>query len=126
MNAAILPTSPYWQKWRGEFAKAVDTRLFTIDHLDQMLLSGLAQSWYGENACLVTEIRNYPTGASVIQVVVAAGDREEIAGPLRERAETWAKEGGCGFVIVESREGWKRALKPHGYEPFQTSLIKEL
>lgn len=126
MNPAANPTGPYWQTWRGEFARALDPRLFTIEHLDQILLRGLAQAWFGENACLVTEIRPFPSGAMAICVLIAAGDKEEIAGPLRERAETWAKEGGCSFVIVESREGWGKVLKPFGYDQFQVSLIKEL
>lgn len=115
-----------YEHWRPHFAKAIDTRLFSIEHLDAMVSMDLAQVWASDKAGLVTEIRNYPTGARTIEVVVAAGDRDEITGPLREQAEEWAKSIGCGFVIVSSREGWRKALRPFGYGAFQTSLIKTL
>jgi len=33
---------------------------------------------------------------------------------------------GCSRAIVESRAGWMKVLKPHGYEIFQVSVMKEL
>lgn len=115
-----------YARFRDQLADALDPRLYPIEYLDHLLFSGQAQAWFGDKACLVTEIRTFPTGAKAICVVVAGGDKNEIVGPLRERAEHWARSIGCQFVLVESREGWKRALRPHGYGPFQFSLIKSL
>jgi hypothetical protein len=112
--------------FRDRFAAALDPRLHRIGHLDALLLSGGAQLWTGEQAALVTEIRTFPTGATAICVLVAAGEIGEIVDRLRPEAERWAREAGCGLAIVESRGGWQRALRPHGYAPFQVSLLKSL
>lgn len=113
-------------RFRPQFEQALDSRLYTIDHLDRLLLSGQAQIWFGDNAAIVTEIRTYPTGASVIHGLVAAGELNEIVGTLIPKAEAWAKSAGCIMAIIESRSGWVRKLKRAGYEIHQTALRKEL
>jgi hypothetical protein len=115
-----------YARFRERFAQALDPRLYSIEYLDSLLFTGKAQIWFADNAALVTELRTYPSGVTAICVVVAAGSKEEVVDILRPRAEAWAQSIGCSLVIVESREGWKRALRPHGYAPFQVSLAKEL
>jgi hypothetical protein len=115
-----------YERWRPRFAEAIDRRLYTIGHLDALIRSGRAQAWFGEEAAIVTELRRYPTGAAVIHGLVAAGDLGEIAGTLIPRAEAWGRAIGCVMAIVESRPGWARALKRHGYAPHQLAVRKEL
>lgn len=124
--AAWTPTGPYWHRWRDEFAKALDERLYTIDYLDRLLLDGQAQIWFGDEAAIVTEIRPYPTGAHAIHGVVAAGELSEIIGHLIPKAEDWGRSIGCILSIIESRPGWVRKLKGAGYEIHQTAVRKEL
>jgi hypothetical protein len=112
--------------WREAFSAALDPRLHTIDYLDRLVISGLAQPWFGARSAMITEIRTYPTGAKVIHGLVAAGDLAEIRDVLIPRAEEWAKLGGCVMAIIESRPGWARALKPSGYGPHQLSVRKDL
>ncbi|MGZ8349181.1 MAG: hypothetical protein ACXWU2_04065 [Allosphingosinicella sp.] len=113
--------------YRPLFAAALDPRLHRIDHLDALLASGRAQFWSGDAAALVTELRTFPAGATAICVLVAAGDKDEIVGRLRPRAEQWARDqAGCSLAIVESRPGWQRALRPHGYAAYQVALVKAL
>lgn len=116
----------YQARWRAEFARALDPRLYAIEHLDALILSGRAQIWFGHDAAIVTEVREYPTGARVVHGLVAAGDLEEIVGELIPRAEAWGKAMGCLLAIVESRSGWVRKLKSAGYRIHQTSLRKAL
>ena len=111
-------------RFRDRFAEAMDRRLYTIDHLDHLVLSMRAQAWFSDHAAIVTEIRDYPTGAKVIHGLVAAGDLDEIVGELIPRAEAWGRSLGCVMAVIESRQGWRRALK--GYEPHQMALRKEL
>lgn len=118
--------SPDYARFRPLFAEALDARLYTVEHLDALLLSGRAQVWFGENAAIVTEIRTYPTGARVIHGLVAAGDLDEIVGALIPRAEAWGRSIGCVLAIIESRPGWARALKRKGYAPHQVALRKVL
>lgn len=113
-----------YQRWREEFASAMDPRLYTLEHLDGLVLSGLTQVWYADAAAMVTEIRTYPTGAKVIHGLVAAGELSEIVEQLIPRAEAWARQAGCILAVIESRPGWARALK--GYEPHQLAVRKEL
>lgn len=113
-------------RYRDQFAQAIDPRLYSIAHLDDLVATGRAQCWFSDNACIVTELRFYPTGARVIHGLVAAGDLQEIVETLIPRAEAWARAARCVLAIIESRAGWQRELKDSGYEPFQVSLAKEL
>lgn len=113
-------------RFRDQFAEAMDGRLYTIDYLDDLVFSGRAQVWFGDDSAMVTEIRTYPTGARVIHGLVAAGSLSEIVKDLIPRAEGWGRMIGCIGAIIESREGWGRVLRKDGWEPFQQSLWKEL
>ena len=112
--------------FRPHFAKALDPRLYTIEHLDGLVLSGRAQVWFGERAAIVTEVREYPTGARVVHGLVAAGELEEIVGTLIPRAEAWGRSLGCLLAVNESRPGWVRKLEGAGYRLHQTALRKDL
>ena len=118
--------APAYAAWRERFAQALDPRLYTIEHLDALLLSARAQIWFGADAAIVTEIREYPTGARVIHGLVAAGELDEIVDALIPRAEAWASSIGCVLAVIESRPGWARALKAKGYAPHQLALRKPL
>ena len=48
----------------------------------------------------------------------------EIVG-LIPKAEQWGRELGCIGALIESREGWARVMRPHGYRLFQTTIRKE-
>ena len=119
--------SPEYARFRPLFAKAIDRRFYTIEHLDRLILTSRAQCWFGERAAIVTELRTYPTGVNAIHGLVAAGDLAEIAGELIPRAEHWARDqASCAIAMIESRAGWARVLERHGYGAHQTTLIKEL
>jgi hypothetical protein len=113
-------------RWREEFAKAIDPRLYTIEHLDDLIYSRRAQFFHCPEAAIVTEVKVYPTGANVIHGLVAAGELSEIIDRLIPGAEDWGREHGCVMAIIESREGWSKALKAHGWAPFQTAIVKDL
>lgn len=112
-------------RFRPLFAEAVDTRLYTIDHLDAIMLSGRGKCWASDKAAIVAEIKQFPTGAKAVCGVLAAGELEEIV-KLIPLAEAWGKAGGCAFGMIDSRPGWAKRMKRHGYETWQVSLIKEL
>ena len=61
-----------------------------------------------------------------VHALIAAGDRNEIVDELAPQAEELGRANGCVAAVVESREGWKRALKGRGYYPYQLTLRKEL
>jgi hypothetical protein len=104
----------------------MDPRFHGLDHLDGLVLSGQGKVWIGEAAAIVAEVEFYPGGAKVLHGLVAAGALQEIVESLIPRAEAWGKSVGCTHAIIESREGWARVLKSHGYEPHQVAVRKEL
>jgi hypothetical protein len=112
--------------WRPAFEKVMDQRLYTLGWLDSQVWSGRAWFWGNERAGIVTELRHYPTGAIDIHGLIAAGDMAEIRDVLIPLAEEFARTIGCVGAIIESRDGWAKALKKNGYEPFQTAIRKEL
>lgn len=112
--------------WRDAFASAMDPRFYTIEHLDRMIEDHSAVLVAGREAAVVVELKTFPTGLKAIHFIVAAGDLAEIKDDLRVQVENAARESGCAMALIESREGWARALKSEGYELFQLSIVKEL
>jgi hypothetical protein len=112
--------------FRAAFAEALDPRLYDLDHLDRMLLERRAAVFFSDNGAIVAGVRTYPTGAQVLEIVVAAGPRAELVDTLYPQVEAWGRERGCTLALIESRPGWARAMKRHGYETHQVSIIKEL
>lgn len=93
--------------------------------LDGRVLNGGAQFVRTDNAAMLFELRRFPGGALDVHCLVAAGDKDEIINDLAPRAEAWGKSHGVLAAVVESRPGWARALKSHGYEIAQICIRKE-
>lgn len=115
-----------YHKWRADFEAVMDPRMYTISWLDGQLWAGRAWFWGNDKAGIVAELRQYPTGAFDIHGLVAAGDVATIRDELIPQAERWAASIGALGAIIESRPAWAKVLKGHGYEPWQTSVRKEL
>jgi hypothetical protein len=116
---------PGYDRFRPLLTEAIDGRFHTIGHLDWMVRTGRAQYWQGRDAAMATEVRDYP-GCRAIHGLAAAGDLDEIRTVLIPAAEAWGRSLGCAYAIVESRSGWQRALRNHGYELHQVALRKPL
>lgn len=113
-------------EFRPMFAEVMDERYHTLKWLDEQVLGGKVRFWRSPNAAMITEVRDYPTGAKDIHALIAAGDLGEIVEIITPQAEQWAREQGCLAAQVESREGWARALRPAGYQTHQMIVRKEL
>jgi hypothetical protein len=112
--------------FRARFAEALDPRLYRIEHLDALVASGRAIFMAAGDAAILFELRSYPTGAKAVHGLVAAGDVERITGLLIPSAEVWGVAQGCIGATIESRPGWARLLKPHGYTVHQVAVWKDL
>lgn len=117
--------SDAYAEWRDRFAEVLDARLYDLAWLDEQVRSGRALVWAADDAAMLTEMRTYPTGARDIHGLVAAGKLETIVGELIPRAERWAQTVGCIGAVIESRQGWVRALEGSGYRVHQVALWKE-
>lgn len=122
----MVPDWAGYLQYRPAFGEVIDPRYYTLEWLDAQILQGKVQFWCTDKAALVTEFKAYPAGAVDIHVVIAAGDMRDIIEVLAPLAEDMGRANGCTAATVESRAGWARALKPHGYEAFQTIVRKEL
>jgi hypothetical protein len=122
----MVPDWAGYQRFRDSFAEIIDPAEYPIEWLDRQILNGLAWPIIGEGAGLVVEVKRYPGGARAVHALVAAGDLQEIATKLRAEAEAWGRDRRCTFALVESREGWTRALKQYGYNTHQISVRKVL
>jgi hypothetical protein len=122
----MIPDWSGYLSFRDAFAEVMDERYHTLKWLDTQVLSGKVQFWRSDNAAMITEIRDYPTGSRDIHALIAAGDLDEIIQNITPQAEEWARERGCIAAQVESREGWARALRPSGYQTHQLIVRKEL
>ncbi len=113
-------------EFRDAFAEVIDERYYSIEWLDQLVATGAAKFWRTEDAAIIAELREYPSGATDVHGLIAAGKLSDIIGALIPAAEQWGREKGCIAASIESREGWQKALKFYGYSPYQISVRKEL
>lgn len=121
----IVPDWTAYLGFREAFCEVIDPRLYTIDWLDSQLLTGQAVFWSTENAAVIAEQRTYPTGNRDMHILIATGDIDTLISKLLVQVEEWARGLGCIGVIIESREGWAKALKPSGYHVHQVAVRKD-
>ena len=114
-----------YQRFRDDFAAAMDPRLYTIEYLDGLVWSGRAMFLCDDKAAIVFKLKRYPAGALVVEGVIAAGELEGVKTLIAE-AEAWGRANGAAMAKIDSRSGWVRALKADGYRLHQSTLIKEL
>ena len=112
-------------RWREGFAAALDHRFHGIDHVDRLVWYGRARLFANARAALLAEIKPYPTGACEVHVLVGTGDLDALTA-LEPQLAAWGHKHGCLGVLIESREGWAKVMKKHGYETYQVSIRKEL
>ncbi len=122
----MLPDWELYTRWRDAFGDVLDERYYTLDWLDLQILSGAFRFWANNNAAIVAELRHYPTGSKDVHGLIAAGDLGEIIETLIPKALAWGVEQGCIGGLIESRSSWAKLLAPHGWEPHQLVVRKEL
>ena len=113
-------------RFRDAFAEVLDPRTHTIEWLDAQVAAGFIHSWGNEKACLLTSIKQFPTGTFEVHVEIAAGDMDTLVNETIRDVEAWARKIGALFVTISSRAGWARVMKKHGYEPWQVEIRKSL
>lgn len=125
-TATPIPDWAGYRRFRDAFAGVMDPEHHTPEWLDGEILSGRVKFLRGMSAAIVFERREYPTGAADVHGLVAAGDLAEIVEYLIPEAEEWGRAHGCTGAVIESRQGWVKALAPSGYAPHQVALRKVL
>lgn len=121
----IVPDWAGYLRFRESIRAATDQSLYPIEWLDAQILTGRFRLWVGDHACIIAGIKVYPSGARDVEGIVAAGDASEIE-RLIPLAEQYGRETGCCGALIESRAGWARVMRKHGYREFQVSIRKAL
>ena len=115
-----------YEHWRGRLAEANDPLFWPITAFDEMLVEGLAQLWATDKAALITKINEYPGGAVAVEVLAAAGEGDELRGPIAEAVEAGGRSIGATHIRIEGRRGWGRTLKASGWKIHQEILLKDI
>lgn len=113
-----------YELWRERFAAALDPKFYRIEHVDAMVWYGRARLFANDLAAVLAEIKLYPTGASDVHFLVGAGDLDGLI-ELSADVESWGREAGCVGALIESRSGWAKVMKKHGYAPHQIAVRKD-
>lgn len=116
---------PAYQRFREQFADALDERTHTIEWLDSQIHNNIFRFWSNETSAIIAKIERYPTGALEVHGMLAAGDIEGVV-ELIPLAEEWGRSLGAIIGGISSHPAWAKIMKTHGYEPSQTVLRKDL
>lgn len=125
VEAVSLPIHHEWNRFRAQFAEAMEDGLYTIEGLEKKIGQGKAIFLPGKNAAIVAEKVTYDGGRSVLQCLWTVGELSEVIA-LSPGLEAMGRIMGCSQMLVEGREGWKRVLASHGYRPWSITLTKDL
>jgi hypothetical protein len=115
-----------YSDFRTRFAGVMDPDFYPIEYLDTAIADGRIIMMAEGNSAICIEVKYYPSGRKDVHGLVAVGDMDVIINTLIPRAEQWGRERGCTGAIIESREGWLKALKPSGYDLHQVAIRKAL
>lgn len=115
-----------YQRFRSDFIAVLDPELYNPEWLDMMLWSGQFRLFTSEKSAILTSIKVYPTGIKELHGEIATGNLGEIVRQLIPQAEAFARTQGCKIAVIQSREGWAKAMKRFGYNIHQTSIRKAL
>lgn len=104
---------------------------YSVADTIQYIADGMLTLWLGyENGHLgmyaITEI-NISSICKAVNVVGAFGKNVDLYfDKFFHGVEQYARMIEADMVIIDGREGWKRLLKPYGYDLYQVRLMKKV
>lgn len=110
--------------WRGRLGEANDPEFYPLAWQDELIATRRGQFWACDEAAMITEIVEFPSGARACKVFACAGDMAVMLERIKPRIEAWAALNNCTHCMIEGRDGWRR--KHRDYRHHQTVIVKEL
>lgn len=108
---------PHWERclpWI-EASLAEEHHSETAADVFEMIVTGQAQFWPGEDACAVTEIATDAAG-TFINLWIVGGDLGGVLA-LLPAEYAWARTWNCTEARFRpQRKGWARVMRKHGFE----------
>ena len=99
--------------------------VYTIEDVEELIATGKAQVWPGQDSVIVTEIISYPQ-AKHLHLFLAGGNLDELEAMLPEILD-WGREQGCTRASLSGRRGWERSfLRDQGWKPNLVIMEKEI
>ena len=97
-------------KLRELLQRAIDRSLgvVSVDDVLERVQAGRLVLWFAENSVAVSELNRLPQ-KTVVNVVLAAGELEEVLGVMRD-IEAYAQSVDADLVTIVGRRGWGRVL----------------
>lgn len=96
----------------------------SFDDIVQGIAECRMQLWPAPRGCIVSEIVVYPR-KKVINIFLAGGELDQIL-DMDADVKEWAKAQGCTGAQMSGRLGWKKPLKPLGWEFVHANFTKEI
>lgn len=121
----IDPVVAAWAQWRPKFAELINDGMWNVEDLEDRIAAKQAIFFPGQNAALVGEITRFPTGVKVMHISWAVGEMAELLA-MAPGIHAVARMMGCQKMLIEGREGWKKALADIGYDFFSVTMTKDL
>ena len=112
---------------RNKVAAALERagKSHSLADVDAGIAKGDFQLWAKPDACVITEVQQYPQ-ARRLCVFVAAGKLESLE-PMLEPLMEWGKSQGCVSAFLVGRFGWLRSfVGAHGFAPTATVMERTL
>lgn len=121
----VDPVATQWARFKPLFAETMTDGFWTVDDLEDKVLSHRAFFFPGVGAAMAAEIHVFPSGRQVFQVTWAVGEPAELIA-MAPGVIALARTMGCDSILVEGRPAWVRLLQPMGFTPFSMTCLKEL
>jgi hypothetical protein len=96
----------------------------TLKDVADQITRGAAQVWVNDDACIVTEVHDFPR-QRVLHFWLATGDLHAILA-LQNDVLEWGKKNGCAAASLAGRRGWERVLADEGWTPTVTYMRREM
>ena len=96
----------------------------TLEDVAEMVKAGRAQVWTAENACIVTEVQDFPR-KRVLHFWLATGDLGLVIALSRDVLD-WGKSIGCASATLSGRRGWEKVLASEGWSPMLYTMGREV
>jgi len=96
----------------------------TIEDVLDQIRRGTAQIWTNEDACIVSEVHDYPR-KRVLNFWLATGALPAVIALSRE-VLAWGKRNGCESATLTGRRGWEKVLATEGWSPMLSVMGREV
>ena len=90
----------------------------------EMVRRGTAQMWQAGEACIVSEVRDFPK-ARVLHFWLATGELDAVIALSRD-VLAWGKANGCVSATLSGRRGWEKVLAAEGWSPMLFTMGREV